>query len=60
LPATFIARRGLAGGDAQETLGLFDATSPIAVVAHNVTANTVIWTDLGSGIAYGSSTLAIQ
>ncbi len=53
--ASFIIRKGDSGGDAaQETLGFFDVTSPLATVMHNVSSNFSIWTDLGTGTSYGN------
>ena len=44
---------------AQETLGFFDVTSPLGLVAHNVGSNVAVWTDLGSGMSYGSYTFDV-
>lgn len=58
--AAFIVRRGMARGDtAQETLGIFDVTSPIGVVMHNVSSNVAVWTDLGTGTSYGTYTFDV-
>jgi len=55
--ASFIIRMGESGGDGpQETLGLFDVTSPLATVMHNVSSNYSVWTDLGTGVSYGTYT----
>lgn len=59
--ASLILRRYDAQGDApQETLGLFDVTSPLATVMHNVGSNFAVWSDLGSGVSYGSLTFDVQ
>jgi len=58
--ASFIIRKGESGGDAtQETIGLFDVTSPLATVMHNVSSNFPVWTDLGTGTSYGTYTFPI-
>jgi len=58
--AALILRRGDAQGDTlQETLGFFDVTSPLSLVAHNVLANVAVWTDLGTGVSYGSYTFDV-
>jgi hypothetical protein len=58
--ATFIARKGISSGDTtQEILSLFDVATPTALVAHNVTTNYAIWTDLGTGTLYGSLTFNV-
>jgi hypothetical protein len=53
--ASFIIRKGESGGDAaQETISLFDVTSPLSTVMHNVSSNFSVWTDLGTGTSYGN------
>ena len=57
--ASFIIRKGESGGDGvQEAIGFFDVTSPLATVMHNVSSNFGVWTDLGTGMSYGTHTYA--
>lgn len=50
--ATFRVQRWAQPADV--VLGLWDVTTPAAVVNFNNGQNTAIWTDLGSGNSYGS------
>lgn len=45
---------GYFSGDATETLGIFDVSTPAASLSPTTTGATGVFTDLGSGIAYGS------
>lgn len=58
--ATLIVRKGGSAGDAgQETLGLFDVTSALSLVMHNVSTNAGVWTDLATGVSYGTKTFDV-
>lgn len=58
--ASLVVRRGEGRGDApQETVGVFDVTSPLATVMHNVSTNVAVWTDLGTGVSYGAQTFPV-
>jgi hypothetical protein len=49
---------GYFSGDPAETLGIFDVTTPAASLSPTTTGATGVFTDLGTGIAYGSQSVS--
>ena len=46
--------------DSQETIEFFDVSTPAAVLNDNVGLDPAIYSDLGSGVSYGSFTVALR